>query len=313
MIYTVTFNPAIDYILRTPPLETGEVNRTSGEELLYGGKGINVSVILSRLGVPTVALGFVGGFTGDALVEMVRQAGVDSDFIPLEGQRTRINVKLWGMGMGAGADRSVTEINARGPEISHEAMEIFYRKIGRLTEEDTLVLAGSVPASLSSDIYREILERIHGHGVRTVVDATGELLLKVLAYRPFLIKPNRAELAEVVGRALPDDRAIEEAARELQNKGARNVLVSMGGDGALLLDEFGAVYREKAMGKKTLYTVGAGDSMVAGFLAGVDSGKGYEYALQLGSAAGGATASSEGLATKEEIEALMAEHATVNV
>lgn len=309
MIYTVTFNPAIDYILRTPPLEMGEVNRTAGEELLYGGKGINVSVILARLGVSTVALGFVGGFTGDALVEMVRQAGVDSDFIPLEGQRTRINVKLW----GTEEKSTVTEINARGPEISHEAMEIFYRKIGRLTDEDTLVLAGSVPASLPSDIYREILERIHGHGVRTVVDATGDLLMKVLAYRPFLIKPNRAELAEVVGRALPDDSAIEEAARELQNKGARNVLVSLGGDGALLLDEFGAVYRERAMGKKTLYTVGAGDSMVAGFLAGVDSGKGYEYALQLGSAAGGATASSEGLATKAEIEALMAEFAPMNV
>ena len=306
MIYTVTFNPAIDYILRTPTLEMGEVNRTIGEELLYGGKGINVSVILSRLGVPTMALGFVGGFTGDALVEMVRQAGVDSDFIPLEGQRTRINVKLWS------EDGSVTELNARGPEISHEAMEILYRKLGRLTEEDTLVLAGSVPASLPTDAYREILDRIYGHGVRTVVDASGELLLKVLAYRPFLIKPNRAELAEVVGRALPDDRAIEEAARELQNKGARNVLVSLGGDGALLLDEFGAVHREKAMGKKTLYTVGAGDSMVAGFLAGVDSGKGYEYALQLGSAAGGATASSEGLATKAEIEALMAEYAPMN-
>ncbi len=298
MIYTVTFNPAIDYILRTPPLERGEVNRTTREELLYGGKGINVSVILSRLGVPTVALGFVGGFTGDALVEMVRQAGVDSDFIPLSSGNTRINVKLWG------EDGKITEINARGPEITHEEMDIFYRKIGRLTGEDTLVLAGSVPSSLPSDIYRQILERIHGHGVRAVVDTTGDLLLNVLAYRPFLIKPNRAELSEVVGRSLPDDATIEEAARELQSKGARNVLVSLGGDGALLLDENGTVHREKALGGKTLYTVGAGDSMVAGFLAGVDSGKGYEYALKLGSAAGGATASSAGLATKEEIEEL---------
>jgi 1-phosphofructokinase len=186
-----------------------------------------------------------------------------------------------------------------------EEMDIFYRKIGRLTEEDTLVLAGNVPPSLPSDIYRQILERIHGHGVRTVVDATGDLLLNVLAYRPFLIKPNRAELSEMVGRSLPDDVAIEEAARELQSKGARNVLVSLGGDGALLLDEEGKVHREKALGKKTLYTVGAGDSMVAGFLAGVDSGKGYEYALKLGSAAGSATASSTELATKAEIEALL--------
>ncbi len=299
MIYTVTFNPAIDYILRTPALEKGEVNRTTGEKLLYGGKGINVSVILSRLGVPTVALGFAGGFTGDALIEMVRQAGVDSDFIPLEKGMTRINVKLWG------EDGAITEVNARGPEIDSEAMETFYRKIARLTDEDTLVLAGSVPASLPKDIYRQILERISDHGVRTVVDATGDLLLNVLAYRPFLIKPNRAELEEVVGRPLPDDADLEAAARELQAKGARNVLVSLGGDGALLLDENGKVHRESALGKKVVYTVGAGDSMVAGFLAGVDSG--YEYALKLGSAAGGATASSAGLATKEEIEELLGE------
>ncbi|MBQ8288354.1 MAG: 1-phosphofructokinase [Clostridia bacterium] len=301
MIYTVTLNPAIDYILRTPPLETGEVNRTSGEELLYGGKGINVSVILSRLEVQTVAMGFVAGFTGDALVEMVRQAGVDSDLIPLKEGNTRINVKLWG------SDGAITEVNARGPVIDGEAMETFYRKIARLTEEDTLVLAGSVPDSLPRDIYRQILERISDHGVRTVVDATGDLLLNVLAYRPFLIKPNRAELEEVVGRPLPDDAAIEEAARQLQGKGARNVLVSLGGDGALLLDEDGTVHRAAAMCKKAVYTVGAGDSMVAGFLAGVDNGKGYEYALRLGTACGSATAGAEGLATREEIENLLRE------
>ena len=297
MIYTVTFNPSIDYILRTPPLQMGEVNRTAGEELLYGGKGINVSVILTRLGMSTIALGFVGGFVGDALAEMVRSAGVDSDFIPLKEGNTRINVKLRG---GGGA---VTEVNARGPVIDGEAMETFYRKISRLTEEDTLVLAGSVPDSLPKDIYRQILERISGHGVRTVVDATGDLLLSVLAYRPFLIKPNRAELAEVVGRALPDDAAIEAAARELQDKGARNVLVSLGGDGALLLDEEGQVHRASSLCQQVQYTVGAGDSMVAGFLAGVD--RGYDYALKLGNAAGSATAASAGLATKEEIEELL--------
>lgn len=297
MIYTVTFNPAIDYILRTPTLVAGEVNRTMGEEMLYGGKGINVSVILSRLGISTVAMGFVAGFTGDALTEMVRQEGVDSDFISLSEGTTRINVKLWG------SDGIVTEVNGRGPIVDDEAMETFYRKISRLTEEDTLVLAGSVPDSLPRDIYRQILERISDHGVRTVVDATGDLLLNVLAYRPFLIKPNRAELEEVVGRPLPDDAAIEEAARELQGRGARNVLVSLGGDGALLLDEEGNVHRTAAMCKKTVYTVGAGDSMVAGFLAGVD--RGYEYALQLGTACGSATAGSEGLATREEIEELL--------
>lgn len=296
MIYTVTFNPSIDYILRTPPLQEGEVNRAVGEEMRLGGKGINVSVILSRLGIATVALGFCAGFVGDALVEMVRQEGVDSDFIPLQEGNTRINVKLWG------DSGKVTEINAGGPDIDADAMETFYRKIARLSEEDTLVLAGSVPASLPQDIYRQILERISGHGVRTVVDATGDLLLKVLAYRPFLIKPNRAELAEVVGRSLPDDAAIEEAARELQNKGARNVLVSLGGDGALLVDEDGQVHRTQSACRKVQYTVGAGDSMVAGFLAGVD--RGYEYALRLGNAAGSATAGSAGLATKEEIEDL---------
>ncbi|MBQ7354271.1 MAG: 1-phosphofructokinase [Clostridia bacterium] len=305
MIYTVTFNPSIDYILRTPPLQEGEVNRAVGEEMRLGGKGINVSVILSRLGVETVALGFSAGFIGDALIEMVRQEGVDSDFIPLQEGNTRINVKLWGDG------GKVTEINAGGPVIDDRAMESFYRKISRLTGEDTLVLAGSVPASLPVDIYRQILERISDHGVRTVVDATGDLLLGVLAYRPFLIKPNRSELAEVVGRALPDDRAIEEAARELQNKGARNVLVSLGGDGALLLDEDGQVHRVQSACRQVRYTVGAGDSMVAGFLAGVD--RGYEYALRLGSAAGGATAGSEGLATRAEIEALMAEFDPMNV
>ncbi len=299
MIYTVTLNPAIDYILRIPPTETGEVIRTTGEELLYGGKGINVSVILSRLGVQTVAMGFVGGFTGEALVEMVREAGVDSDLIPLKEGNTRINVKLWG------SDGAVTEVNARGPVIDGDAMETFYRKISRLSEGDTLVLAGSVPDSLPRDVYRQILERIHGHGVRTVVDATGDLLLNVLAYRPFLIKPNRAELEEIAGRSLPDDAAIEEAARGLQNRGARNVLVSLGGDGALLLDEEGNVHRTASMCKKAVYTVGAGDSMVAGFLAGVD--RGYEYALRLGTACGSATAGAEGLATREEIEELLKE------
>ncbi len=297
MIYTVTFNPAIDYILRTNALEAGEVNRAASEEMLFGGKGINVSVILARLGVPTVAMGFVAGFTGDALAQMVRAAGVDSDLIPLKEGRTRVNVKLWE------ADGRVTEINAGGPIIDSEALETLYRKLARLTEGDTLVLAGSVPASLPADIYRQILERIHTHGVRTVVDAAGDLLAGVLAYRPFLIKPNRAELAELVGHALPDDAAVEEAARELQSRGARNVLVSLGGDGALLLDEEGIVHRAPSLCKHPCYTVGAGDSMVAGFLAGVDEG--YDYALRLGSAAGSATASSSTLATRAEIEAIL--------
>ena len=294
MIYTLTFNPAIDYLMWINDLIPGETNRSCREEIQFGGKGINVSTVLAELGLPTTALGFVAGFTGEALAQEVAERGIKADFIRLPEGATRINVKLKG-------DRE-TEINAQGPAIPAEAIQKLYRQLEQLGEGDTLVLAGSVPGSLPKNIYEEIMSHLQGKGIRFVVDATGALLTNVLKYRPFLIKPNRAELKEICGRELDTDEKIIEAAKELQAQGARNVLVSLGGDGALLVDEEGGYHRRQAIPGKVVNTVGSGDSMVAGFLAGVP--KGYEYALMLGSAAGSATAFSLGLATKEGILAL---------
>lgn len=295
MIYTLTLNPALDYAVYLPALALGRTNRSSREQLDFGGKGINVSYVLHQLGVPTVALGFIAGFTGEALRAMLEEEGVSCDFIRLDRGMTRINVKI--------KSDMESEINAQGPDIPVDALEKLYARLDRLDAGDTLLLAGSVPASLPKDIYESILSRLDGKGIRYAVDAEGALLLNVLKHRPYLIKPNRAELCGLAGRELTDDADIERAARELQSKGARNVLVSLGGDGALLLDEQGVAHRAPAVGGKPVNTVGAGDSMVAGFLAGAPLG--YDYALRLGLAAGGATATSPGLATKKEIEALL--------
>ncbi|WP_394963906.1 1-phosphofructokinase [Candidatus Allofournierella excrementigallinarum] len=297
MIYTVTFNPALDYVVRLPAFAPGEVNRTESEDIQLGGKGINVSCVLGQLGVQSVALGFVAGFTGAALEEGLARRGVRADFIRLPEGLTRINVKI---------KASVeTEINGQGPAIPAGALEELFRKLERLAAGDVLVLAGSIPASLPSDIYQRILERLAPKGVLCAVDATGELLVKVLPYRPFLIKPNDHELGEIFGRTLSSDGEIAECARLLQQKGARNVLVSMAGDGALLLDEGGNVHRLEAFKGKVKNSVGAGDSMVAGFLAGWLEKGDYAWALRLGSACGSATAFSDALATRAEIEALL--------
>lgn len=295
MIYTVTVNPSLDYAMEVDKLILGRTNRSKNEQISFGGKGINVSAILTALGVDNIALGFVAGFTGEALERAVCQSGIRCDFIRLREGMTRINVKLKG--------QTETEINASGPSIYPEALEVFLSKLDRLGEGDTLVLAGSLPPSLPRDLYRQILARLSSRGIRFVVDATGEMLLSTLPYRPFLIKPNRHELEEIVGSPLSDDCAIAHAARTLQAKGAQNVLVSLGGDGAILLDEFGMIHRAYAVGGPAVNTVGAGDSMVAGFLVG--SAVDYDYALRLGTAAGGATAQSMELATKEEILALL--------
>ena len=295
MIYTLTFNPALDYAVYVPDYTTGKTNRSSREQLDFGGKGINVSYVLHQLGEPTVALGFVAGFTGQALCEMLERTGVSCDFVELKSGLTRINVKI--------KCDDETEINAAGPEISEDALEELYAKLDRISEGDVLLLAGSVPSSLPRNIYETILSRLQGRGIHFAIDAEGQLLLNVLKYRPLLIKPNRAELCGLAGRELTSDVDVESAARELQALGARNVLVSLGGDGALLLDEQGSVHRACAVGGKPINTVGAGDSMVAGFLSGL--GQGYDYALRLGLAAGGATACSPNLATREEIEQLM--------
>ena len=295
MIYTLTLNPALDYAVYLPAFAEGKTNRSVSEQLDFGGKGINVSYILHQLGVPTVALGFVAGFTGKALCAMLEGEGIPCEFITLDRGMTRINVKI--------KSEKESEINAQGPDISPEALEKLCARLDCLAAGDTLLLAGSVPASLPKDIYENILARLEGKGIRYAVDAEGQLLLNVLKYRPYLIKPNRAELCGLAGRELTDDADIERAARELQALGAQNVLVSLGKEGALLLDETGFAHRAPAVGGKPVNTVGAGDSMVAGFLAGASLG--YDYALRLGLAAGGATATSPTLATKKEIEALM--------
>ena len=295
MIYTLTLNPALDYAVYLPAFAEGKTNRSVSEQLDFGGKGINVSYILHQLGVPTVALGFVAGFTGKALCAMLEGEGILCEFITLDRGMTRINVKI--------KSEKESEINAQGPDIPPEALEKLCARLDCLVAGDTLLLAGSVPASLPKDIYENILARLEGKGIRYAVDAEGQLLLNVLKYRPYLIKPNSAELCGLAGRELTDDADIERAARELQALGAQNVLVSLGKEGALLLDETGFAHRAPAVGGKPVNTVGAGDSMVAGFLAGASLG--YDYALRLGLAAGGATATSPTLATKKEIEALM--------
>ena len=297
MIYTVTFNPALDYVVRMDALALGQVNRTASEDVQLGGKGINVSWVLRELGQENVALGFVAGFTGKAIEDGLAAKGVATDFIHLPAGLTRINVKL-----KAGEE---TEINGKGPDISAEALEELLCKLDALGEGDVLVLAGSIPASMPSDVYESILARLEGKKVLCAVDATRDLLVNVLKYKPFLIKPNNHELGEIFGRVLTTDEEIRECAEKLQQQGARNVLVSMAGDGAMLLDENGGCHRLAAYKGKVKNSVGAGDSMVAGFLAGyLDSGD-YAHALRVGSAAGSATAFSDVLATRSEIEALL--------
>ena len=297
MVYTVTFNPALDYVVRMSSFQAGETNRTESDELQWGGKGINVSTVLRNLGVDNVALGFLAGFTGQALDQGLRKAGIATDFIWLPEGLTRINVKI-----KAGQE---TEINGVGPGIPAAALEELFAKLDRLQAGDVLVLAGSIPASLPDDVYQRILARLEGRDILTVVDATRELLCAVLPYRPFLIKPNAAGLGEIFGKTLTTDAEIEDCARQLQERGARNVLVSMAGDGSLLLDETGAVHRLGVPRGKVVNSVGAGDSMVAGFLAGWLEHRSYAMAHKLGAAAGSATAFSDGLAAKDHVMALL--------
>ena len=298
MIYTVTFNPAIDYVVRLDaPLEVGEVNRAGGEDCVLGGKGINVSGVLAQLDCPSVALGFVAGETGAWLERGLEKQGLETDFVHLEQGMTRINVKI-----KAGQE---TELNGAGPDIPESAVRQLEEQLDALNENDILILAGSIPRSLPQDTYERLLARLQGKGVRAVVDATRDLLVNVLQYRPFLIKPNNHELGEFVGRELKTDAEIIAAARALQEKGACNVLVSMAGDGAILVDETGKVHRIGCPRGKVVNSVGAGDSMVAGFVAGWMQTGSYDMALRLGTACGSATAFSLGLATREKIEELL--------
>ena len=296
MIYTVTFNPAVDYIVHTKELTAGAVNRSDGEEIYFGGKGINVSLVLAQLGVKSIALGFVAGFTGEAIEKGIAKAGIEADFVHLDNGFSRINVKI--------KSEKETELNGQGPDIDGKALDELFAQLDRLTKGDTLVLAGSIPASLPADIYERILEKLNGRNIRVVVDATKDLLLNVLKYKPFLIKPNNFELGEIFDTEMKTTEDIVKYAGKLQEMGAVNVLVSMAGDGAVLLDEYGKTHICGVCKGKVKNSVGAGDSMVAGFIAGCEKGD-YEYALKLGTASGGATAFSDGLAEKKTIDELI--------
>lgn len=293
MIYTVTFNPSLDYIVSVDDFKLGLTNRTSSELILPGGKGTNVSTVLKNLGLESTALGFVAGFTGNEIVKRLNDMGIKSDFISIENGISRINLKL----------KSIdgTEINGAGPDISEEKVNELMDKLNQLKEGDVLVLAGSIPSSMSDNIYRDIMVDLKDRGVMIVVDATKDLLLNVLEYHPFLIKPNNHELGEIFDVKLTTREEVIPYGRKLQEKGARNVLVSMAGEGAVLIAEDGQVFDAPAPKGKLINGVGAGDSMVAGFVAGWIEKQDYEYAFHMGVASGSASAFSENLATKEEI------------
>ncbi len=299
MIYTVTFNPALDYVVRVDHFALGAVNRTEQESIYYGGKGLNVSAVLSTLGYGNTALGFVAGFTGDEIERGVKGLGFQSDFIRVEKGLSRINVKL--------RSQEETEINGMGPEITGEDVKQLFEKLDRLTAGDVLVLSGSIPKSIDDDIYERIMESLDGRGVRIVVDATKDLLINVLPYHPFLIKPNNHELGEMFGVTLHGPEEIIDYGKRLQEKGAKNVLISMAGDGAILITEEEEVFRMGVPKGTVKNSVGAGDSMVAGFIAGYLENGSFKHALRLGSAAGSASAFSEGLAGREDIMRLYEE------
>lgn len=296
MIYTVTFNPSLDYIVSVEDFQLGLTNRTSSELLLPGGKGINVSTVLMNLGLENTALGFVAGFTGAEIARSVEALGVQSDFITIEQGISRINVKL----------KSIdgTEINGRGPDISQEKLNQLMEKLDKIQPGDVICLAGSIPSSLPDDMYCQILERMQGREVLAVVDATKDLLVNVLKYRPFLVKPNNHELGEIFHTKITTREEALIYGRRLQEMGARNVLVSMAGTGAVLAAEDGQVFASPAPKGTLVNGVGAGDSMVAGFIAGWMERQDYRHAFYMGIAAGSASAFSEYLATRSEVEAV---------
>lgn len=294
MVYTITLNPALDYVMKVGKLRYDDINRSKSEEIYYGGKGINVSVILTRLGVHNKALGFVAGFTGRKLEQMLVDEGIDCDFNRLSNGQTRINVKIK-------ADTEL-DVNASGPDISEDDIKKLMDKLDDIGEGDYLVLAGSIPSTLPDDIYERILSRLQSRGVNFIVDATGDLLKKALPYKPFLVKPNHHELGDLFGVETKTEEDIVRYARKVQEMGARNVLVSRAKDGATLIDENAQVTTFANVDGELVNSVGCGDSMVAGFVAGYINKKDYAYALKLGAACGNATAFSEELATADEIK-----------
>lgn len=299
MIYTVTFNPSLDYIVKVDDLALGAVNRVSSEVIMAGGKGINVSIVLKNLGHESRALGFLAGFTGDEIARQLEERGVACDFIRVKEGMSRINVKI--------ASQQETEVNGMGPDIDSSNVEALFDRLDALVAGDILIISGSVPAALPQDIYERILARLEGRGVDIVVDATRDLLLNVLAYRPFLIKPNNHELGDIFGVELSRREEVVPYAKTLQERGARNVLVSMAGEGAVLVGEDGSVLMSESPRGQVVNSVGAGDSMVAGFVAGYLEGDGsFERAFRMGLCTGSASAFSLELATRDDVEALLA-------
>lgn len=297
MIFTVTFNPSLDYIVRVDEMRLGTINRTNYEQLLPGGKGINVSIVLGNLGHPSRALGFSAGVTGVALEKLLADTSVDADLVHVKAGFTRINAKVKAV--------EETEINGQGPRIAPEDVDALFSKLDVLGQDDTLVISGSVPNTLPSDMYEQVMERLAGRGVRIVVDAERDLLTRVLPYRPFLVKPNNHELGDIFGVTLKTRDEVVPYARRMQEMGAQNVLVSMAGEGGVLVAADGQVYQSPAAKGTVVNSVGAGDSCVAGFLAGLMETGSYQTAFRMGLAAGSASAFSDHLATRPEVEDLM--------
>ncbi len=297
MIYTITFNPALDYISQVDNFEVGKINRTKTEKILPGGKGLNVSIVLKNLGLESTALGFIGGFTGEELQRRIEAQGIKTDFIKVKNGITRINIKI-------SSDRE-TALNGNGPEILEEDIQELLEKIENIKKEDIVILAGNVPKGINNNIYEIICVNLERNGVTFIVDATKELLINILKYKPFLIKPNREELEETFKVKINTEEDIITYAKKMQLMGAQNVLVSLGGDGAILITSDNQVLQSDAPKGKVLNTVGAGDSMVAGFLAGYIENKNYEYSLKMGIATGSASSFSMDLATKKDVEKLL--------
>lgn len=300
MIYTVTFNPSLDYIVNVDDFQLGQVNRTTEEIIYAGGKGINVSIVLKNLGFDSTALGFLAGFTGTEIRRLTEKQGIHSEFIEVNEGFSRINMKL--------RSNEESEINGQGPQIRKEDIQKLYQKLGKLQDGDVLVLAGSIPSVMPESMYMDIMKYLEGKNLKIAVDATRDLLMNVLRYHPFVIKPNNHELGEIFGVELKEKKDVIVYAKKLRELGAQNVIVSMAGDGAVFVGEDGSVYESEAPQGKVVNSVGAGDSMVAGFLAGYLQTGDYKEAFKLGVCTGSASAFSEQLATKNEVEAIMNTH-----
>lgn len=300
MIYTVTFNPSLDYIVNVDNFQLGQVNRTTEEIIYAGGKGINVSIVLKNLGFDSTALGFLAGFTGTEIRRLTEKQGIHSEFIEVNEGFSRINMKL--------RSNEESEINGQGPQIRKEDIQKLYQKLGKLQDGDVLVLAGSIPSVMPESMYMDIMKYLEGKNLKIAVDATRDLLMNVLQYHPFVIKPNNHELGEIFGVELKEKKDVIVYAKKLREMGAQNVIVSMAGDGAVFVGEDGSVYESEAPQGKVVNSVGAGDSMVAGFLAGYLQTGDYKEAFKLGVCTGSASAFSEQLATKNEVEAIMNTH-----